>query len=154
MIYLFIFCWIIYSLIEGYREAYYWHHKMHSDDYTVNREKNLHPIFTVQRMVMMVVLLYAMSTTINIYGTLMILFGNILIFPFLHNGIMYLTRNNLSRIRYPNDESKWIYGKKWLAQSTTSTAVLTKYFTPLIRVVLLIVGVLIYLGTVIEYMLW
>lgn len=52
-------------------------------------------------------------------------------FPFFHDGLYYTGREKLSPGVYP---------KKWFAQSTTSTALWTKYFTPVLRTLLAISG--------------
>lgn len=53
-------------------------------------------------------------------------------FPCLHDGFYYWQRNKLDSTVYP---------KKFLDQSTTSTAFWTKYFPPIVRIPLAIVGV-------------
>jgi hypothetical protein len=53
------------------------------------------------------------------------------IFPFFHDGSYYTQRNKMDRFVYP---------KKWWAQSTTSTALTTRIFTPIVRTILAVVG--------------
>ena len=143
--------WALYSLIEGYREAYYWHYKINSTDFSDTQKEDLHPIFTVQRGVVLLVLFFSLTLILNIVGATLILIANSLIFSFIHNGMMYSTRNKLTIKMYPNDKTKWIYPNTWLAMSSTSTAKLTKIMTPLTRIILFLLGVSCYAYVFIRY---
>lgn len=86
-----------------------------------------HAIFTLQR------------------GCVLLLFGFIikwdallfiLMFPFIHDG-MYYTRRNIMNVA--------IYPKKWFDQSNTSTALLTKFFTPWVRTGLFVIALILYI---------
>lgn len=153
MIYtVFFLAWLLYTIIEGYREAYYWHHKMYTTDY--GDETNLHTAFTIQRGIVSVMLFYSLTLVLNIYGSLLLLVANTLIFSFIHNGSMYYTRYVLSKRMFPNDKTKWLYTKGWFSQSSTSTAVLTKFMTPLSRTIQFVLGVGVYIFVFIKYILW
>ncbi len=145
--------WILYSLIEGYREGYYWHYKMNSTDFSETQKDDLHPIFSLQRGVVLLLLFFSLTLMLNILGSTLILIGNALIFSFIHNGIMYATRNSLSIKMNPDDKSKWIYNKKWLAMSKTSTAKLTRFMTPINRVILFLIGVGCYIYAYISFII-
>ena len=124
--------------MEGKREAHYWHHWISSSDYLRLKHINLHSLFAQQRGLV----LFLMSTLIiPTYGLLiptLIGFANAFVFSFFHNGIMYLTRNDLLDKNYP---------KRWWAQSKGSTAWSTKLMTPKLRTIQLIIGLIIYIVT-------
>lgn len=143
--------WVLYTLIEGYREGYYWHYKMHTLDNSETHETDLHPIFTIQRGVVSVLIFFTLTMILNVWGSILFMIGNTLIFSYLHNGSMYLTRKKLSMKMFPNDESKWIYTKGWSAMSSSSTAKLTKFMTPTNRLILFILGLICYIYIYITY---
>jgi len=151
---LFILIWGLYTLIEGYREGYYWHYKMHTLDNSDNIKRNLHVTFTLQRTLVLVLLFVVFSSFINIYATFWVSLANLLIFTFIHNGMMYTTRNSMSKVMFPTDETKWLYPKGWFDQSVTSTAKATKYMTPVSRTIQFCLGLVIYIMTIIEYTIW
>ena len=139
--YVLLISWVLYTLIEGYREGYYWHYKMNTTDHSDNSTTDLHGIFTMQRGVVSILIFFALTLVLNIYGSFIIMVANTLIFSFLHNGMMYLTRNKLSVKMHPNNDSKWKYKKKWFSMSNTSTAKLTNFMTPFNRTVLFVLGI-------------
>lgn len=123
--------WIFYFILEGVREAYFWHHSANSNKQT---KYNLHGIFTIQR-----ILLFVLINIICLsLGKILILFDIALILsqPFFHNGMYYLIRNKID---------KNVYNKKWLDQSVNSTAVLTKIEQPIVRVIFFILSLIIIL---------
>lgn len=115
-----ILCWIYYSYLEGRREAFYY------DALTSSRARhpNLHLLFALQRMV---VLVFCLSITDYMYAT-----GLVFIFPFFHDGVYYVERNKLN----PN-----IYLKGFWDDSTTSTAFFEIGIA--LRVLMLIFGLII-----------
>jgi hypothetical protein len=119
-----------YALIEGYREAYYYHAAMLLGD---KLKKEMHPVFSIQRILFFSVALIFFKW----YIAICVFMGEIFTFSFFHNGMYYLTRNNLS---------KEVYEKRWRAESSTSTAKLE--FTWMARLVLLIVGISFYIATI------
>lgn len=124
--------WCVYCVLEGRREAYYYNSlwKGLSSIYII--PANLHPLFTIQRSIILGVI-----CLINFDWWLISL---PLVFSFFHNGMYYLTRHELNYRIYP---------KGWWDMSTTSTAFTTKLFTPVIRTTLFIVGI----GVLVTYLI-
>lgn len=125
-------------MFEGFREAYYFSVKSKG-----NALKNVdeHPFFAMQRMI--VLLISAIGIYANGCGLLdtsLIFIGMCLVFPFLHDGMYYKTRNKLDNI----------YPKTWLDHSTTSTAKTEKLLTPVNRIVMLSIGVAIFVLEIIK----
>ena len=119
--------WILYAVWEGLREGRYWYYKnlneKNKDDIVwVTDEHNL---FTIQRATVLI------GFTIAASNWWMILIG-MLVFPFFHDGSYYHHRNKIQ----PN-----IYPKGWFDHSKKSTARLTKFFTPIVRTVCFLVGI-------------
>ena len=146
MLYLCLIIWITYAFIEGKREGIFWHHRIKSEDYIHFQDIDRHPLFATQRALMLGALgflnYYMIGDWLWVgYFALM----NALIFSFFHNGAMYQQRNKMSVIVSPINHEKWIYKKKWWAQSTTSTAMLTKVMNPISRTIQAIIGVVGYI---------
>jgi hypothetical protein len=108
MLYLAFTVWIIYSLFEGVREAFYW-------NLYPAYKFNIHTLFFLQRSLVLIII-----TAFNIPMVL----ACALIFSFLHNGSYYTTRHLLNKANYP---------KTWFDQSTTSTSWMTKLNSPASR---------------------
>lgn len=123
--------WIIYALIEGFREGFYWHFKSTSKQVY---EFEIHPIFAAQRGIVLLLILGCLLFMVSPANAYLNLLSNALIFSFFHNGTYYLTRNKLDPKVYPTG---------WMSQSTTSTAKLTKVFTYRNRTICAIVGIVI-----------
>ena len=100
-------------------EAYYYHYTAKYNDMP-----NIHFLFTIIR------IFYLLPVWCLTDYKAIICY--IFMFPFFHDGAYYTERNRLN----PD-----IYKKKWFAQSNTSTAKLTKYFTPIVRTVFAIIGI-------------
>lgn len=117
--------WILYSLFEGIREAYFWHYKATTKSLV---KIELHPLFYMQRIIVFFILLMY----IKFVWLPFILYGLslALIQPFFHNGMYYSLRNKIDNT----------YPKGWSDQSTTSTAVMTKFLTYRNRIILLVLG--------------
>ena len=142
MIHLCLVLWILYAIIEGKREAIFWHHRIRSSDYQTYKDIDRHGLFSFQRGLMLAALAVASYQILdNIYLVGYLFIMNALIFSFFHNGAMYAERYNMSMISHPIDSTKWIYKKGWWAQSTTSTAWSTKLMTPISRTIQAIIGV-------------
>ena len=96
-----ILAWILYSVFEGIREGYYFNANPTPTKF------NIHILFNIQR--------------IAVLTLIFIIAGNIWIaccfmFPFIHDGAYYMTRNKLN---------KDVYLKGfWDNPSSTSTAIL------------------------------
>ena len=138
IIYTLIF-WVMYSTLEGLREAFYWHYKGIASS---TDGVDLHPIFTLQRGILLFTLMFFMWVTLSSTVGVLIFLANALLFSFFHNGMMYLFRNKL--------DSK-VYPKKWFDQSTTSTAKTTKFMTPVSRTIQAILGLGIYITILIYF---
>jgi hypothetical protein len=134
--------WILYSVFEGFREACYWHHRTHSEHYKFIRKNNIHPVFSLQRTLVLLFVFASANNFTTIIGSIIFVFLLLLSFSFFHNGMLYLVRNQLYRIIYPNSPKKWIYNKRWFEQSTTSTAKTTYIFNPLNRTIMFIVSLI------------
>jgi hypothetical protein len=123
-----------YALLEGYREGYYWHYKVRSNDTSTF---DIHPFFSWQRGLFLFVLtMYCNINEIDYINIVTTLLGTMLMFSFLHNGMYYLTRNKLNSS---------VYQKRFFAQSSTSTAFWTKFMTPISRTILFVIGLALYL---------
>ena len=143
MIYLLLGIWIGYAVLEGKREANFWHHRIRSTDYIAFKDKDRHPMFAIQRgLVLGSMLLASIYILDNVWLGLYLFLMNALIFSFFHNGMMYLERHNMSKTANPTDSTKWIYTRGWFDQSTTSTAMTTKLMTPVSRTIQAILGII------------
>lgn len=114
--------WCGYTIFEGWREGDYFHRV----EVTKERGRLLHTEWTMQRSIVFTIIAF------NSFNWWLIALP--LVFPFLHDGKYYSTRNYFNR---------QLYTKKWFAQSTTSTAITTKIFTPVVRTILFGLGILI-----------
>ena len=120
--------WIVYSLLEGYREAIFYYFAVSSSRKMIE----MHPTFTFQRVLVFggfAILLLLMSCTWVV--SLLSFIGYACVFSFLHDGFYYVTRNKLDNSIYP---------KKWWDFSTTSTAKSDKFLTSVNRTILVIIG--------------
>lgn len=130
MIVLFInIVWILYSMIEGLREGFYWHFKSHSKK---NCDFEIHPIFSLQRAAVLSLIGILLYSFIG-WQSIISVISMMLIFSFFHNGVYYYTRNKLDETLYP---------KGWSDQSITSTAKMTNIMTYRNRTIFMIIGVL------------
>ena len=113
--------WISYSLCEGKLHGYYYAHHMVS---SLKENFNEHPLFNFMRLCVLtpIFVLCGWKATLCLMAMQ----------PFCHNGCFYYTRDILDH-KYP---------KRWFAQSTSSTAWLTKFFTPTVRTISFLVGVI------------
>jgi len=146
MVYSLLIIWILYAIIEGKREAIFWHHRIRSSDYEIFKSKDRHMLFTIQRgLVLLLISITIFYICESIWLTLYLFIMNALIFSFFHNGMMYRERNQMTKITHPNNSDKWVYRYGWLDQSTTSTAKLTKIMTPANRTIQMIMGVVGYI---------
>ena len=121
--------WMMYSMLEGLREGFYWHFKSTSKR---DCKFEIHPIFALQRGLDLLIIGGLLYYTIGIYSLTSII-DMALIFSFFHNGTYYYTRNKLDNN---------LYQLKWKDQSTTSTAKLTKIMTYRNRTIFMVLGVL------------
>ena len=111
-------CWIIYSIFEGKREAWFYH----TYSKPVNLNKDIHFYFTVQRMSVCVPFIlmnlsfeYWFITAAEIVLLTVLFLG---IFVFFHDGFYYLERNNQNMLIYKlrfrdYNDSTAIFDFKW-----------------------------------------
>lgn len=131
-----VLIWVLYSIIEGIREAYYYNLYYNASGI---KNVNLHPLYTLQRgLVLLLISIFCVYWNVVvlkwdfiliIQKGLVLLGGLASLFPFFHDGFYYIMRNKLNPSIYPY---------KFFDHSTTSTAKFE--FTFFIRVVLFIVG--------------
>lgn len=131
--------WAVYAQIEGIREAYYWHVKNTFRVIDIKMPTDEHFLWSIHRFIVLLLALNFASCYLDNSGNMYLIIpaalSFMLIFPFIHDGFMYRQRNIL------NDR---VYPKGFWDQSTTSTAKLTKYFTPVVRTICFVVGVITY----------
>lgn len=125
-------CFIVYFLIEGVREAYYYHKYSKS---TAPRE-NLHPLFFIQRAEVFGIALL-LEPTLS-FGLILLSF--IFMFSFIHDGAYYSTREYLNPGVYPD---------KFLSNSKTSNAFIE--LNHKWRVFLFAMGILLYTTALIYF---
>lgn len=113
--------WILYAVVSARFEAHYYEHEINSK-FTDNF--NEHKLLTFARLLVVTPLSIIASWKAGICLMFM--------FPFFHDGQYYTTRNLLNRN---------IYKRKWFDQSRTSTAILTKIFTPVVRIICAVAGI-------------
>lgn len=115
--------WICFSALEGQREAMYWR-ILGMTSVTPSIE---HKLWTCTRMtIVAMIALGATTQNNNIFSLMIYILCLVLSFPFIHDGFYYLARHKLDNSIYP---------KGFWDQSTTSTAFLTKFNTPIFRTI-------------------
>lgn len=126
--------WLIYSFIEGKREAQYFYMKLKS---TVANsmlfKQDEHKLFTIQRLTVAALVIFLLwGAGINIFncGIILTCFGAC--FPFIHDGEYYVMRHQLDGI----------YPKGWFDQSTTSVSLMDKFslLNPVSRTTAFVLG--------------
>jgi len=142
-----LFIWISYSLIEGKREANFWHHRINSSDYELFKDVDRHPLFVIQRgLVLISIGIITYLVTDSILWSVYLFTMNSLLFTFFHNGSMYLERLMMSIRSNPNNSDKWIYKDGWWSQSSTSVALTTRFMTPTSRSIQMLLGIIGYIS--------
>lgn len=118
-----VFCFVLFLVFGFYSakiEAWLFHWQNAS-----KLKKELHPYLSIQRAVVLILIwLYTGSILPSLISAIA--------FPFIHDGKYYTERNLISGA----------YPKKWFAQSKTSTALMTKIFTPIVRACAFVVSVI------------
>lgn len=124
----FTLLWITYSLFEGIREGFYFHNRANSA-----RQDNfeIHPLFFIQRSIVLILIFVPINIQFGMYNSLLFILVQIFTFSFFHDGIYYVTRNNLD---------KKLYAKRWFDSSKTSTARIELSF--ILRLLFLIAGLI------------
>ncbi len=107
--------WILYSLLEGKKEAHYFSYKMRAviSKKTVVLKVDEHVWFTLQRALVVSLIFFMNFSILHVFFLLLSL---ALCFPFFHDGMYYVQRKKLDGI----------YPKGFFDQSTTSTAKMDK----------------------------
>lgn len=90
--------WILFSLIEGTREGYLFAYR-DSDD--PGYMKDLHPLFTLQRAIVVIALLLPFLFLARWYFLPIAALAFACVFPLVHDGFYYMTRNSLEKSIYP-----------------------------------------------------
>lgn len=121
-----IACWIIYALLDGYRDAHFYSNRMTS---TNPDKQNIHWVYFLQRLLFGGMIAFAHSFMFSKLNTFIFSAGLIMMFSFFHNGKYYLTRNKLD----PN-----IYKDGWWSSSKSSEATLE--LSDMVRTCLAVVG--------------
>lgn len=98
-------CFILFSLLSGYLEAYFW------DRHPKVNQRWSHIALTVLRAIVAIPVLY--------YEGWLNVLGLMCMFPLLHDGAYYQTRNYIN----PN-----VYPKGWKDESTTTGALISLSF--------------------------
>lgn len=116
-----IFCG--YSVLEGWKEGDFFDKWQPKDK---SEEGGRHKMWTIQRSLVFISMLLASPG----WWIVSLPF----VFIFLHDGMYYHTRNKLNSKNYP---------KGWFDSSTTSTALSSKFETPIVRTISFVIGCLI-----------
>jgi hypothetical protein len=91
--------WLAYSLMEGTREGFLYAYRDADDP---GYAKNLHPLFTAQRAVVVLALLLPMLVISKWYFAPIAALSWMMVFPLVHDGFYYMTRNDLDGSVYPD----------------------------------------------------
>ena len=144
MIYIFTYLfWAGFSCLEGFREALFFYVNISS---ATPINKNLHPMFSTQRgFVLLIIFSSFQEISLLISGIfqltlsegfmlilwpLLFVLSCCLLFPILHDGVYYYTRNKLDAKVYP---------KKFWDQTTTSNAKMN--FNSINRIIMFAVSI-------------
>lgn len=114
-----ILCFVVFAYISGYIEAYFWatHPKVN--------QRTSHIMLTILRLIVVLPIIIC-TQWINLIVCMCI-------FPLIHDGTYYQTRNQIDENVYPNG---------WTDHSITTGALLS--FTFIYRVLLAMVGIIIF----------
>jgi hypothetical protein len=122
--------WIAYSMIDGFREGFYWHYRNNSRrtcEFEINR------IFSLQRSLVILLIAGFLVYTLG-WFSLISTISMIMLFSYFHNGTYYLTRNKLDDKMYP---------MRWKDESRTLPVFYSGLMKYNKRTVLMILGLLI-----------
>jgi len=130
--------WIIYALLEGQIEAWYYHCKSYLNIKQIENIPNEHQCFEYQRLIVLLLCtILSFLTEIHKIDIFLLPLSLMCIFPFFHDGIYYSIRNDL------NDK---IYPLRWWDNSNQSTAIFNLNKNWRIGLFILGVGLLTYLN--------
>ena len=121
---------MIWGLLEGWREALYYHFKSGARMGNLAYSINEHPMFATQRaLVFGLQLLVIYSICGNLINASCMVIGSMLSFPFFHDSEYYY-------IRHKYDSA--IYQKGWMDEETGSTALMNFNFP--VRTSMFVIG--------------
>lgn len=112
-----IICFFLFSATSGFAEAYFW-----ASHPKVNQSWS-HITLTILRLFVLI--------PVFIHDGFWATGSCVLMFPFLHDGMYYVTRNRIDPTKYPDG---------WLSESTTTGAYVS--FNAIERVMFAVVSVL------------
>lgn len=123
-----VFMWCLVAIADGIRDAY----TFHRNPPRIASRIDPHALFNMHRTAITLVFMVVLYPMLESFWLcLAFTFALGLLFPFFHDGAYYTYRNKLDPGLYP---------RGWLDWSTTSTAKLTQYLTPLVRIILAVIG--------------
>lgn len=111
--------WCMFAISDGVRDGFMYHMR----NWRVETLINEHIIFTIHRLFPFIM--------VGIFEWILLL-PAMCVFPWLHDGAYYSTRDMLN---------PGIYPKRWMDQSRNSTAKSTNFFNPVRRTLIGIFGV-------------
>lgn len=112
--------WILYSLVEGFTEAWHWHYKIQARD---EKKTDAVAYFTLRRFCLWV-LLFGIDFRLGMFA--------LMSFPFTYYGSYYYHRNEPG-----------VFRRRFFDHSSTTTYLLERFFTPYIRILCFICSILI-----------
>ena len=101
----------LYACIEGAREGHYFNEAVETG---AVEKINLHPLFFTQRLIVMLsISMFIGITSQSLILTSSFIISSLLCFSFFHNGVYFVTRNNLNY---------WVYPKRFKASKSDRKA--------------------------------
>lgn len=122
--------WITYSMMDGFREGFYWHYRNNSRrtcEFEINR------VFSLQRSLVILLIAGFLVHTLG-WISLISTISMVMLFSYFHNGTYYLTRNKLDDKMYP---------MKWKDESKTLPVFYSGLMKYSKRTILMLIGLLI-----------
>ena len=114
--------WVLFVYFLAKFEALYFYYKLKS-----GKDKgNEHALLNTIRLFAWLPIAFKLGWVAFLYGSM---------HPFIHDGFYYTFRHKIDRV----------YPKKFFAQSKTSTAILTRFMTPVVRTLLFVVSLTLYI---------
>lgn len=121
-----VILWVIYAVLEGKRDGYFYHYRNTTRS---PQNEDIHWLYMIERFIFMFFAFIFMDQY-NILSTLLFISGLAMIFSFFHNGAYYLQRNLLDPHTYPD---------RWWSSSVSSKATLEFSLIP--RLCLFTIGI-------------
>lgn len=123
--------WIAYSIIEGIEDGYLYAYRDSGDK---GYNKDLHPLFTVQRGAVLLMAYIAFIPVSTWYFAIIPLLAFAFVFPIIHDGFYYWQRHWIDETVYPHG---------FVTDGNTSTAKFS-IESPIIRYFFALAGCVIY----------